>query len=88
MNKERQARRVKSAYQALLVTEEGQEYSGTIDNISLTGMFLSCEHNMSESTIGSIGILYLVPVTPGLEKQVRTVRVLKDGIGLEPLISA
>jgi hypothetical protein len=85
MKKERQTRRVKSAYPALLITEDGREHSGTIENISLTGLFLSCQHNLIESAVGDAGDLFLLPKNPRMKKKVRIVRLLEYGIALEPL---
>jgi hypothetical protein len=85
MKKERQARRVKSDFQALLITDDKCEYSGSIENISKIGLFISCKHQLTESAIGSVGALYLLPKNSFLKKKVRIVRLLIDGIGLEPL---
>jgi hypothetical protein len=84
--KERKAKRVQSTYRVLLKTDDECEYSGIIENISQTGLFLSCKHKLTEASVGNIGVLYLLPKTPGFEKQVRIVRLLDSGIGLEPLI--
>lgn len=76
--------RVKARYKVLLELENKLGYMGTISNISEAGLFLSTQNKASESEIGKIGSLYLLPKTPGFCKTVRIVRITDDGVGLVP----
>jgi hypothetical protein len=79
------AKRVKTLYPVQLEVGYTSKFVGKITDISEIGLFMSIKHNLTKVNVGDKGRLCLLPKAHGFCKEVRIVRVVDEGLGLQSL---